>query len=75
MTGKAKIIRVGIFVTQYACPPLNLDKTTFPYGWHFDYMGWIPPVEVRDGVYYYGGWTLEELHEVAARPMEFVELP
>jgi hypothetical protein len=74
MTGKAKILRVGIFHTQYESPSLGIKTATKPLGWCFDCKEGIPAMEVRDGVTRWGGWTLDELHEVASRPSEFVEM-
>lgn len=67
MKGKAKIIKVGGFISTCFGP--------MPVGWHFDCAGVVAGYDIGDDALRLGGWTIEELQEIAQRPAEFVEIP
>lgn len=68
---KAKILRVGSVVFEST----EAGDVAMPQGWTFDLEGKaILPLEIRDGVRLWGGWTIQDLLEISKRPAEFVEL-
>lgn len=54
---KAKIIQIGSF-----------DDNGLPTGWgfHFEDANGIGMACIEDGVVYFGGYTIEELHKIAS---------